>query len=81
METLQTAFVSLIIPESGRDFSVAALAQTQEQLRDRLLALTPVSWEAAANAQLAALTADDRPGSVDVPEQWLVLVTCPDEKQ
>jgi hypothetical protein len=37
MDTLQTAFVSLIIPGSGRDFSVAALAQTQEQLRDRLL--------------------------------------------
>jgi hypothetical protein len=50
--------------------------------------LTPVSdddlraaWEAAANPQLAALTADDRPGIVDVPEQWLVLVTCRDEKQ
>jgi hypothetical protein len=24
--------------------------------------------------------ADDRPGIVDVPEQWLVLVTCRDEK-
>ena len=67
---------------------LAALAETQEQLRDRLLELTPVSdadlraaWEAAANPQLAALTADDRPGIVDVPEQWLVLVTCRDEKQ
>ena len=67
---------------------LAALAQPQEQLRDRLLELTPVSdadlraaWEAAANPQLAALTADDRPGIVDVPEQWLVLVTCRDEKQ
>jgi hypothetical protein len=68
---------------------LAALAQTQEQLRDRLLELTPVSdadlraaWEAAANPALAALTAEaPRPGIVDVPEQWLVLVTCRDEKQ
>src|SRR5437588_8701808 len=49
---------------------LATLAQTQEQLRDRLLELTPVSdadlraaWE-AANPELAALTADDRPGIV-----------------
>jgi len=38
--------------------------------------------EAAANPELAALTAEaPRPGIVDVPEQWLVLVTCRDEKQ
>ncbi len=38
--------------------------------------------EAAANPQLAALLAEaPRPGIVDVPEQWLVLVTCRDEKQ
>jgi hypothetical protein len=67
---------------------LAALAQTQEQLRDRLLEITPVSdadlraaWEAAANPELAALTADRRPGIVDVPEQWLVLVTCRHEKE
>jgi hypothetical protein len=67
---------------------LAALAQTQEQLRDRLLEITPVSdadlraaWEASANPQLAALASDDRKGIVDVPEQWLVLVTCRDEKQ
>ena len=40
------------------------------------------AWEAAANPALAALTAETpRPGIVDVPEQWLVLVTCRDEKQ
>ena len=68
---------------------LAALAQTQEQLRDRLLEITPVSdadlraaWEAAANPQLAALLAEPpRPGIIDVPEQWLVLVTCRDEKE
>ena len=32
--------------------------------------------------QPAALTAEaPRPGIVEVPEQWLVLVTCRDEKQ
>ncbi len=72
----------------GYQAVTAALAQTQEQLRDRLLELTPVSdadpraaAAASVNPQLAALTADDRPGIVDVPEQWLVLVTCRDEKQ
>ena len=52
-------------------------------------ALTPVSdadlraaWEAAANPELARLlTEPPRPGIVNVPEQWLVLVTCRDEKQ
>ncbi len=67
---------------------LAALAHTQQQLRDRLLELTPVSnaelqaaWEAAANPELAALTAAPRPVEQDLPEQWLVLVTCRDEKE
>jgi hypothetical protein len=67
---------------------LAALAQTQEQLRDRLLELTPVSdadlraaWEAAAHPELAALTAEPPPGIKEIPEQWLVLVTCRDEKE
>src|SRR5262249_51730619 len=67
---------------------LAALAHTQQQLRDRLLELTPAShadlqaaWEAAAHPELAALTAAPRPGEQDIPEQWLGLVTCRDEKQ
>src|SRR5207244_641896 len=67
---------------------LAALAQTQEQLRDRLLELTPVSdadlraaWEAAAHPELAARTAGPPPRIEDVPEQWLVLVTCRNEKE
>ena len=52
-------------------------------------ALTPVSdadlraaWEAAANPEPARLLMEPpRPGIVNVPEQWLVLVTCRDEKQ
>jgi hypothetical protein len=67
---------------------LAALAQTQEQLRDRLLELAPTSnadlqaaWEATAHPELAALTAERPPVEQDIPEQWLVLVTCRDEKQ
>jgi hypothetical protein len=63
---------------------LAALAETQEQLHDRLLKLTPapcpeleMAWQAAAEATLQA-----KPGrEVQMgPEQFLVLVTCRDEK-
>jgi hypothetical protein len=65
------------------------LDHPQQQLQDRLQEITPVSdadlraaWEAAANPELARLlTEPARPGIVNVPEQWLVLVTCRDEKQ
>ena len=47
---------------------LAALAQTQEQLRDRLMEVTPTpqpdlqaAWDAAANPELAALTAAPPP--------------------
>ena len=67
---------------------LAALAQTQEQLRDRLLELTPTSnadleaaWEAANNPELAALSEKPPRGIQDMPQQWLVLVTCRDEKE
>jgi hypothetical protein len=67
---------------------LAALAQTQEQLQQRLLELTPTDsedlravWEAAARASLEA-PADGAPAAVEtVPEQWYVLVTCRDEQQ
>jgi hypothetical protein len=65
---------------------LAALAQTQEQLRDRLLELTPAvspdlqaAWEAAAGSLLEA-PGQGRPIPQVVPEQWLVLITCRDEK-
>src|SRR5947209_20145810 len=64
-----------------------ALAQTQGQLHDRLLGLTPAAspdlqaaWEATANALLAAPGEGKRPGIEAVPEQWLVLITCRDEE-
>jgi hypothetical protein len=67
---------------------LAALAQTQEQLRDRLLELTrtvspdlQAAWEATANPELAALSAATPPGVQDIPEQYLVPVTGRDEMQ
>jgi hypothetical protein len=65
---------------------LAALAQTQEQLRDRLLEIAPpvpedlrAAWEAAANAAVAAPYEPRREGVPGGPEQWLVLITCRDE--
>jgi hypothetical protein len=67
---------------------LAALAQTQAQLHDRLLELTPAAspelraaWEATANPGLAAPAAPAPWQPQDLPEQYLILVTCRDEKQ
>ncbi len=67
---------------------LAALAQTQEQLRDRLLELAPTdseelraAWEEAARKSLEVATPAERPGLADIPAQYLVLVTCRDERQ
>ena len=62
---------------------LAALAHTQEQLRDRLLELTPTDFpELQAAWQAAEAAAQARPPrSLDsIPEQFLVLVTCRDER-
>ena len=65
---------------------LAALAQTQQQIRQRLLELTPAvdpeleaAWRAAAEATLAARP--EAPAVAMGPEQFLVLVTCRDERQ
>jgi hypothetical protein len=58
--------------------------QAQAQLHDSLLELTPAAspepraaWEATANPALAA----PAPWQArDLPEQYLILVTCRDEK-
>jgi hypothetical protein len=67
---------------------LAALAQTQEQLHERLLELTPTTsadleaaWRAAAEATLDPLAERDLSEIARVGEQYLVLVTCRDEKQ
>jgi hypothetical protein len=67
---------------------LAALAQTQEQLHERLVELTPTDsedlravWEAAARACLEGPPGRERSEVGTVSEQWYVLVTCRDEKQ
>jgi hypothetical protein len=63
---------------------LAALAETQAQLHQRLLELTPVHapelqqfWQATADA-----AAEESPGRgiAAIEEQYLVLVTCRDER-
>ena len=66
---------------------VAALAETQAQLRDRLLELTPApsaemqaAWEASSTPAIAALAAPPPWRPQEIPEQYLILVTCRDER-
>src|SRR5207245_4464785 len=66
---------------------LAALAETQEQLHRRLLEITPTdseelaaAWQATAEGQLEALGASV-PDAAICPAQYLILVTCRDEKQ
>jgi hypothetical protein len=67
---------------------LAALAETQHKLHERLLELTPTAspdlqaaWEAAANATLLPPTDFHSQRKATIPEQFFVLVTCSDEKQ
>jgi hypothetical protein len=67
---------------------LAALAQTQEQLHDRLCELTPTdsaelraAWESAAAAALEAMAQGQAPEVGVGPAQWLSLRTCRDEQQ
>jgi hypothetical protein len=69
---------------------LAALAETQQQLHDRLMEVTPTSsqelktaWQAAVETKMRhwgngaeRRSPEAEPGA----EQWLVLVTCRDEK-
>jgi hypothetical protein len=65
---------------------LAALAEQQEQLRRRLLDITPaantdlqLAWTAEANALLQTPHKD--PPRASAAEQFLILVTCRDEKE
>ena len=65
---------------------LAGLAQQQEQLHQRLLAITPTAspdlraaWQATADALLETRHAEPPAGFQDIPEQFLILVTCRDE--
>jgi hypothetical protein len=64
-----------------------ALAETQTQLHQRLLELTPTdsaaleaAWQAASEACLKADNDGAPAGFHDIPAQFLVLITCRDEK-
>jgi len=67
---------------------LAALAETQEQIQQRLLELTPTpspelqaAWQVAAEASLKQFTAKE-PANFNLgPVQFLILVTCRDEKE
>ena len=63
---------------------LAGLAETQEQLHQRLLEMTPTDNDALAAAWEAAaaevLNRDPEPLGA-ISEQFLILVTCLDEKQ
>src|SRR2546421_3509374 len=67
---------------------LAALAQTQEQLHQRLLEMTPAvspeltaAWQAAAQAALDLKPEPVKLGPETVGAQFLILVTCRDEQQ
>jgi hypothetical protein len=64
---------------------LAALAQTQEQIHERLREITPIDdtelqalWAEQAEKLLAPEPAE---GIKQIAEQFLILVTCHDEKQ
>lgn len=67
---------------------LAALAQTQEQLHDRLLELAPpvppdlqAVWQSTAEANLQAFSTPRQTDSAATAEQFLILVKCRDEQQ
>ncbi len=67
---------------------LAALAEQQEQLHERLLELTPTAseelqaaWHASTEAYRRAVEQDERFGSESLTEAFYVLVTCRDERQ
>lgn len=66
---------------------LAALAQTQTQLHERLMELTPTvdadlqaAWRAAAEAHLAEAAVPAGREVTPGPDQFLILVTCRDEQ-
>jgi hypothetical protein len=67
---------------------LAALAETQEQLLNRLGEVVPevpedlrLAWEATARAAIESPPSPERWAKQTIPEQYAVLVTCRDEAQ
>jgi hypothetical protein len=65
---------------------LAALAERQAQIHERLLEITPTispelkrAWRAAAEACLAAPAAAPEKAAAPGPDQYLILLTCRDE--
>ena len=65
---------------------LAELAEMQEQIHRRLLEITPTdfeelkaAWQATAESHLAAMSAPPASAAA-CPAQFLILVTCRDEK-
>jgi hypothetical protein len=66
---------------------LAALAETQAQIHQRLLEITPTkseelaaAWQAAVQKQLNEVAREKPKKVLQGPEQFLVLVTCRDER-
>jgi hypothetical protein len=67
---------------------LAALAETQEQLLNRLGEVVPdvpedlrLAWEATARAAIESPPSPERWPKKTIPEQYAVVVTCRDEAQ
>ncbi len=64
---------------------LAALAETQQQLRGRLQELVPeelrLAWEASARAEIKSPPSPTGWAKPTITEQYAVLVTCRDEAQ
>src|SRR5258706_13570498 len=67
---------------------LAALAEDQQQLRERLQELVPevpedlrLAWEAAARAAIESPPAETRSARTGIPEQFAIMVECRDEAQ
>jgi hypothetical protein len=67
---------------------LASLTEQQEQIRQRLLQITPatspdleLAWQAVADALLQTPHTDAALSRQSIPEQYLILVTCRDENE
>ena len=67
---------------------LASLAEQQEQLRQRLLEITPATtaelelfWQSSADALLQTPLKESGRGEDAIPEQYMILITCRDEKE
>ncbi len=66
---------------------LAALAETQEALHDRLMEIAPArppellaAWQAEAEAAVTKFARSNGEKSLHLEEQFLILVTCRDER-